>query len=70
LSVKRNFFLTMNESRKYLLSGEKKKKTITTEYLFYDSTDTYSGYRIGKYVETESYTLVVVYGWGEERGTM
>lgn len=45
--------------------GKKKKKTITTEYLFYDSTDTYSGYRIGKYVETESYTLVVVYGWGE-----
>lgn len=56
----------MNESRKYLLSGKKKKKKkITTEYLFYDSTDTYSGYRIGKYVETESYTLVVVYGWGE-----
>ena len=54
----------MDESRKYLLSGGG-RGTDTKEYLFHDSTDMYSGYRIGKYVETESYALVVVCGWGE-----
>ena len=54
----------MDESRRYLLS-KKKTKTVTKEYLSYDSTDMYSGYRRDKHVETGSYTVVVVCGWGE-----
>ena len=43
----------MDESRRYLLS-KKKTKTVTKEYLSYDSTDMYSGYRRDKHVETGS----------------
>lgn len=56
----------MDESRKNICYGGG-RGTDTKEYWLHDSTDMYSGYRIGKYVETESYALVVVCGWGVER---